>query len=391
MIGSGDGVRAVIDTATGADGPSRSPTTRRATEVRDELPDHRFADAWLSADGVDGADRRRPRRALDADAAARAGRDEGAAASLSARDDGLELAVRSELDPERARPRRASSPPSRRFEPELPERLRRRLARLPRLRRPGRPRRRCSSRRAPRRPGSRPASRTSSRACSERGRGRPRAELPARSATRPRRGRAAPAPAASGSSEAAPPSLPVPAASSPPASTRTRPARPSPRSRARSPRRSTRAAVQAPVVRRAADRGRRGAAACSVSPTVELTYAVFDGLAAIATDPAGSRRSPAARAGSTRPSSTTSATEGFGDELSLLAYLDLGGLVALGEQLGLAEDPVYATFAADFRSLDALGLAVSDRRRPAVDRRAPAAAASPTGGRRPPTAPAPAD
>ena len=32
----------------------------------------------------------------------------------------------------------------------------------------------------------------------------------------------------------------------------------------------------------------------------------------------------------------------------------------LGEQLGLAEDPVYATFAGDFRRLEALALAVTE-------------------------------
>ena len=41
-------------------------------------------------------------------------------------------------------------------------------------------------------------------------------------------------------------------------------------------------------------------------------------------------------------------------------FLDLGGLVLLGEQSGLAEDPAYATFAADFRSLNALGIEISD-------------------------------
>ena len=32
----------------------------------------------------------------------------------------------------------------------------------------------------------------------------------------------------------------------------------------------------------------------------------------------------------------------------------------MGEQPGLAEDPLYATFAGEFRRLDALGLAVTD-------------------------------
>lgn len=51
-------------------------------------------------------------------------------------------------------------------------------------------------------------------------------------------------------------------------------------------------------------------------------------------------------------------TDGFDDELSLLAYLDLDRLVTLGEGLGLAQDPVYAIFASEFRRLDAIGAAV---------------------------------
>ena len=96
-----------------------------------------------------------------------------------------------------------------------------------------------------------------------------------------------------------------------------------------------------------------------VSPTVELTYAVFDGLAAIATDPAGVAAMIEGDGGLAGQDRYQRATEGFPDQVSLQAYLDLDGLVAIGEAAGLAEDPLYATFAGDFRRLEALGLAVS--------------------------------
>ncbi len=53
------------------------------------------------------------------------------------------------------------------------------------------------------------------------------------------------------------------------------------------------------------------------------------------------------------------ATEDFDDEPSLLAYLDLAGLVELGEREGLAEDPAYALFATEIRRLLAAGLSVA--------------------------------
>jgi hypothetical protein len=96
-----------------------------------------------------------------------------------------------------------------------------------------------------------------------------------------------------------------------------------------------------------------------VSPAVELTYAVFDGLAAVATNPAGIADLAGGDGGLDGDSTYQQATAGFGDKPSLLAYFDLAGLVEVGERSGLAEDPAYATFAGDFRSLDALGLEIS--------------------------------
>ena len=85
-----------------------------------------------------------------------------------------------------------------------------------------------------------------------------------------------------------------------------------------------------------------------VSPTVELTYAVFDGLAAIATNPDGVAAMIEGDGGLADQDRYQRATDGFPDQVSLQAYLDLDGLVAIGEAAGLAEDPLYATFAGDF-------------------------------------------
>ena len=44
--------------------------------------------------------------------------------------------------------------------------------------------------------------------------------------------------------------------------------------------------------------------------------------------------------------------------MSLLAYLNLSGLLTLGEQAGLAQDPAYAALAGELHRLTALGAAV---------------------------------
>jgi Protein of unknown function (DUF3352) len=96
-----------------------------------------------------------------------------------------------------------------------------------------------------------------------------------------------------------------------------------------------------------------------VSPTVNLTYALFDGKLVVATDPAGVRQ---VRTGSDSLEDSAAyerATEGFPDELSALLYLNLTDLITLAEQEGLAADPAYALFAPEIRELDALGLAVT--------------------------------
>jgi hypothetical protein len=95
----------------------------------------------------------------------------------------------------------------------------------------------------------------------------------------------------------------------------------------------------------------------TVSPAVELSYAIVDGQLVVATNPAGI--AAVAHGGLSSTPAYGEATAGMGGSVSLLTYLDLGGLIALGERAGLASDPAYATFAPDFHQLQAFALSVT--------------------------------
>jgi hypothetical protein len=95
-----------------------------------------------------------------------------------------------------------------------------------------------------------------------------------------------------------------------------------------------------------------------ISPTVNLTYAIFDEKLVVATDPAGIEQVKAGEESLTDSDAYEQATEGFGDGLSAALYLNVGDLIALAERQGLAEDPAYALFADEVRRLRAMGLAV---------------------------------
>ncbi|MEO7197796.1 MAG: DUF3352 domain-containing protein [Solirubrobacterales bacterium] len=95
-----------------------------------------------------------------------------------------------------------------------------------------------------------------------------------------------------------------------------------------------------------------------VSPNVQLTYATYDDRLAVATDPLGIAQARAAGAGLADAESFRGVAGDLPSEVSLLAYLDLADLISLGEQIGLAADPGYATLAPDLRALDAAAIAV---------------------------------
>lgn len=96
-----------------------------------------------------------------------------------------------------------------------------------------------------------------------------------------------------------------------------------------------------------------------VNPDVNLTYATFDDLLVVATNPIAVEQARAEVDGLEESPEFEAVTEQLPEEVSLLAYFDLRSLLALGEQIGLAADPAYATLAPDLRTLDTAALAVS--------------------------------
>jgi len=95
-----------------------------------------------------------------------------------------------------------------------------------------------------------------------------------------------------------------------------------------------------------------------VSPTVDLTYAIAGSTLLVATDPAAVKQIASESGGLNDDDAFQEATDGLGSDVSLLAYLNLSGLLTLGEQAGLAQDPAYAAFAPELHKLSALAVAV---------------------------------
>ncbi|MGH2951436.1 MAG: DUF3352 domain-containing protein, partial [Solirubrobacterales bacterium] len=354
-IGPPGGVRAAIDTEAGGEGAESLADDSQAADARDELPDHRLAEAYLSAEGV--AELIEPARGLlgTLTPLLAPGATEGAAVALAAEDgEELELSVRSVLDSERARNRPgffAAFPP---FEPQLPELLREDALGYVGIAEPPRTIRALLAQASAQAPGI--AAGFEDLVASLRRSG----EIDIERELLPALG-----------GEAAFALEPGPGAAAQPA----RPPLPYLKlvaddvdeERARRALASLQAPVaaaidpqiQAPVFGER-ELGGVETRTLRISPVIELAYAVFDGLAVVATDPLGIGRLAEGDGGLDEAELFEAATEdlGEGDERSLFGFFDLGELVALGERLGLSEDPVYATFAAEFRRLGALGLAV---------------------------------
>ena len=117
-------------------------------------------------------------------------------------------------------------------------------------------------------------------------------------------------------------------------------------------------AVQAPVFQEL-DIAGVDAQSLRLTPNVDLTYAVFEDLVAVATNPAAIAQLAGSEQALDSREEYERATEDFPETVSLLAFLDLRSLLAEGFEIGLAQVPAFNTFAEDFRRLDALGLAVA--------------------------------
>ncbi len=98
----------------------------------------------------------------------------------------------------------------------------------------------------------------------------------------------------------------------------------------------------------------------NVSSNVDLTYATYDDRLVAATKPLGVAQARAGGDGLAESPDFLGVTEGMPSEVSMIAYLDLRDLLALGEQAGLAADPAYARIAPDLRTLQAAAVAVDD-------------------------------
>lgn len=350
VIGTEAGVRTVIDTKAGAEGAESLVDDDAASEARDALPDHRFLDAYVSPDGArDLASPAGPLGSfsplLSPDVT------EGAAAALAADGGELELSVRSVLDPDRARSRPGFFAAFAPFDPSLASKLSPEALAYLGIGDPGTAVKALLEQANAAAPGIATGFedlvdelRRSDEIDVEKD-FLPALGEEAAFALEPRSNgvEADPTPylqfiADDVDSERAQKALaslqrPVAAATDP------------------------QTGLQAPSFQATEVEGVE-ARSMQISSAIELTYAVFDGLATVATSVDGIARLAHGDGGLDESERYERATEGYDDEPSLLAYLDLGELIAVGEQLGLAEDPAYATFASEFRTLEALGLAV---------------------------------
>ena len=122
-LGTPQGVRAVVDVATGAEGADSLADDATAIRALDELPDHRVAEAYLSADGIEQLVASPEGALASLEPLVHTAASRAAAISLSANDDGFALATRSVLDSERIEAEPGFFGAFENFEPELPDQL----------------------------------------------------------------------------------------------------------------------------------------------------------------------------------------------------------------------------------------------------------------------------
>jgi hypothetical protein len=345
VIGAESGVRDAIDADSGAEGTGSLAGDRKASAARNALPDKRLADAYLSARGIAElvADPRGPLATLasviNPDAS------QGAAAALVAGDDGLDLDVRSELGRRRAKahPGFFSAFPS--FEPDLAASLPPDSLGYVGIGDPGKTLRSLLKQAGAQEPGLAAAVGDLVQRVKRLG------EVDLEKDLLPSLGGEAaialqPAPQI--------PFLELIAADVDADRAGQALARlQGPIAQALNPSKS----LQAPVVSQH-QVGGLTAHSVRLSPTVDLTYAIEGPTLVVATDPAAVKQLASGEGGLDGEELFDRATDGFPGEVSMLGYLNLGGLIALGESAGLGEDPAYVSFASEIHKLRALGLAI---------------------------------
>jgi hypothetical protein len=96
-----------------------------------------------------------------------------------------------------------------------------------------------------------------------------------------------------------------------------------------------------------------------LSPSVNLSYAIFDGKLVVSTQPAGIAQARSSDDNLAGTGAYEAATEHLPSEVSALVFLNLNEVLGLAQQAGLAEDPLYASLSEDISHVQSLGLAVS--------------------------------
>jgi hypothetical protein len=364
-IGRESGVRDVIDAQSGAKGTGSLADNASARAARDALPDNRLADAYLSEDGIARlvASPGGPLATLAS--VVNPGASTGVAAALVANGDGLELDIRSDLDPERAKAQPGFFSAFSSFVPTLGASLSSDSLGYIGIGDPGKTLKSLLEQASTEEPGLASAVGNLVQRVKKLG------DVNLEKDLLPSLGREAafalePAPGGGagtqGSGQPASPTLPIsatPFLEFVAAGVDTNRAGQA-LARLQGPiveALNSSNALQAPVF---GDHkiGDVTARSVRLSPTVDLTYAIVNSLLVIATDPTGVEQIARGNGGLSSDDLFDEATRGLPTDVSLFGYLNLEGLVALGEAAGLAEDPAYATFAPEVRSLQALGLTV---------------------------------
>jgi Protein of unknown function (DUF3352) len=353
LIGSRDGVRAMIETASGATDAPPIASDPTADEIRDQLPDDRFADVYVSPAGAAEAVSRRSAGIPALAPFISPGTTRGAAAALSASSDTLQLSIRSALDPEREKASPSFFAAFPRFAPELPQRLSADALAYLGIGAPGTTVKAVLTQAAADAPGIAKGFKHLVKQVKKGGGVNVESDL-----------------LTSLGDEAA---IAVePGGGSPATLTGGIPylqfiARGVDEDKAR----AALAALEGPLADAISAGGESQAPvfgssevdgvqvhSLRLSPAINLAYAIFDGLAVIATDPAGVGQVASGDGGLDESKAYEQATDGFDDQSSLIAFLDLRDLLTEGFSIGLGQVPAFNTFAGDFRHLEALGLQV---------------------------------
>ena len=122
-VGSAGGVRSIVDVAADSDGAKSLADDSTASEAFEELPEESFAQAYLSAEGIDSFLALSEGALAPFEPLVDSGDSEGAAFSASADESGIRFASRSILDPERNPDTGGFFAAFAPFSPQLPEEL----------------------------------------------------------------------------------------------------------------------------------------------------------------------------------------------------------------------------------------------------------------------------